>query len=478
MNQRTDPQTTQRRIDRTFVSQAMQYLYASLAVGIATLARIAFDKYLNHTEPYFTFYVATAAAAGLLGLGPSLMSVLLGFLVGFCAFVEPCGSFTSTSVADSVGIATYFIVSLPIAFFGHRMRKAREQAVARQRDLEREAVEHKKDEDALRESEERYRQVVQNTTAIILRVDTENARIKFANDHALRFFGYTEDELVGKPAVGTIIPERESTGRDLVEMTKSISADPDGYRSNINENMRKNGERVWLEWTNTGIRRNDGKISEYLSVGIDITARKQAEQKERELEAGQREFYRRTIMSATQGKLVIMQQDEVLRLAGPSVASWDLQDNRQLRGILREATRIARSAGMDRQNLHGLMSCVGESASNALKHAGGGTASMHLRDDSVLFVVSDHGPGIDALNIPNLALEWGYSTAGTGGLGYKLMLKMADKVYLATGPTGTTAAFQIALRSSPADAEPAPLQGITGLSASPIEHSQDHLACE
>ena len=134
----------------------------------------------------------------------------------------------------------------------------------------------RKAEQSLRESEERYRRVVQNTSAIILRVDPQGI-VRFANDRALEFFGYSNEELLGKHAVGTIIPERETQGRDLAAMVAEIVIDPDRFRSNANENMRKNGERVWVEWTNSGIYDPDGRVTEILAVGIDATERNRAE---------------------------------------------------------------------------------------------------------------------------------------------------------------------------------------------------------
>jgi len=133
----------------------------------------------------------------------------------------------------------------------------------------------------LRESEERYRGLVQNTTALILRLDARGA-ITFANDHALKFFGYTQEELIGQPALGTIVPERETTGRDLAAMITAIVANPDRFHFNTNENMRKNGERVWIEWTNSGVYNNRGHLVEFLAVGIDATERKRTEEALRE----------------------------------------------------------------------------------------------------------------------------------------------------------------------------------------------------
>ena len=137
--------------------------------------------------------------------------------------------------------------------------------------------ERKQAQEMLRESEERYRGVVENTTAIILRLDPRGV-INFANSRALEFFGYTADELIGRHAVGSIVPARESTGRDLAAMVDQIAAYPDRFHSNANENICKDGRRVWLEWTNSGIYWADGRLKELLCVGIDATVRKQAEE--------------------------------------------------------------------------------------------------------------------------------------------------------------------------------------------------------
>jgi len=130
-------------------------------------------------------------------------------------------------------------------------------------------------EAAVRESEQRYRGVVENTTAIILRLDPRGV-VTFANQYALQFFGYTAEELIGKHAVGTFVPERETTGRDLTAMVNAIMANPAQFHTNANENLCKDGRRVWLEWTNSGVYDANGNLKELVAVGIDATERNAA----------------------------------------------------------------------------------------------------------------------------------------------------------------------------------------------------------
>jgi PAS domain S-box-containing protein len=132
-------------------------------------------------------------------------------------------------------------------------------------------------EKALRDSEEQYRDLVQNANNVILRA-TPQWEITFFNSYAQKFFGYTEEEILGKSVFGTIVPDAESlTGRDLNIILNDIAKHPDKYRYNENENMRKNGERVWLAWTNKVVTDSEGNPKEILCIANDITEKKQAE---------------------------------------------------------------------------------------------------------------------------------------------------------------------------------------------------------
>jgi len=131
-------------------------------------------------------------------------------------------------------------------------------------------------DEEFKKSEEKYRELAQSANSIILKTDSE-FNITFMNHFALGFFGYTEDEVIGESLIGTIVPEAESTGRNLKVFFEELFQNPDDYADNENENIRKNGERVWIAWRNKGFYDENGNLTGVLCTGYDITDRKIAE---------------------------------------------------------------------------------------------------------------------------------------------------------------------------------------------------------
>ncbi len=119
-------------------------------------------------------------------------------------------------------------------------------------------------------AEQKFLEMVENANSIILRMDT-SGNISFFNKFAEDFFKFTKQEIIGKNAVGTIVPHTDASGADLAAYVKDLCDNPDRYKQNENENIRKNGQRVWVSWTNKPIFDKTGKIAELLCVGNDIT---------------------------------------------------------------------------------------------------------------------------------------------------------------------------------------------------------------
>ena len=101
-------------------------------------------------------------------------------------------------------------------------------------------------------SEDKYRQLVENADCIILRISKEG-KITFFNEFAQKFFGYIERQILGKNIIGTIIPAKDRSGRNIEKLIRDIKRHPELYTSYENESICKNGRRVWIAWANKAI---------------------------------------------------------------------------------------------------------------------------------------------------------------------------------------------------------------------------------
>jgi PAS domain S-box-containing protein len=134
----------------------------------------------------------------------------------------------------------------------------------------------KKAEQALRKSEAKYRELVENANGLILRYNSDG-KITFVNECAQTFFGYSEEEIMGKDVM-ILVPEQESGGRSLKTLASDILKYPDKFVEYENENILKNGTRMSVSWRNKAIKDSNGNVIGNLAVGQDVTARKKAEE--------------------------------------------------------------------------------------------------------------------------------------------------------------------------------------------------------
>jgi PAS domain S-box-containing protein len=134
----------------------------------------------------------------------------------------------------------------------------------------------KQAEAALQVTEHRYREVVENANSAILHWSSDGT-ITFFNEYAQRLFGWSADEIVGRH-VSILVPDQSTDGIDLSNLVQDITTHPERYLSNVNENVCRDGRRLWMNWTNRALRDDLGRVTGLLAVGNDISALKQAEE--------------------------------------------------------------------------------------------------------------------------------------------------------------------------------------------------------
>ncbi|BAS59696.1 two-component sensor histidine kinase [Leptolyngbya boryana NIES-2135] len=152
-------------------------------------------------------------------------------------------------------------------------RKLEEQTQA----LQQEIIDRERTEDALRQSEANYRNLLQTANSVIIRYDPQG-RIRYINDYGIKLLGYEEHQILGRTLFETIIPDIEISGRDVKPFVHDLLRNPKSYPQGEGENLCRDGRRIWMVWSNQAIFNDQGDVVEILSVGNDTTQRRQAEE--------------------------------------------------------------------------------------------------------------------------------------------------------------------------------------------------------
>lgn len=229
----------------------------------------------------------------------------------------------------------------------------------------------------------------------------------------------------------------------LADIKREVIETGEGKRAEVRTTI--NGAAFYYDLVVEPTRDASGAIAGIIGSAADVTERKRTEEVLREEQQHKLDFYRRTIEAATSGKLIVTDRPQIEKIAGPPLATWEIHSREDIQAVRHGVEHLARDAGIKEPRLGKLTVAVGEAVTNAIKHAQSGDASFHRADDFIVVLVSDRGPGIPAVALPDVALRPGYSTAGTLGMGYKMMIQFSDKVCLATGDQGTTVGIEMKL---------------------------------
>ena len=146
----------------------------------------------------------------------------------------------------------------------------------------------------------------------------------------------------------------------------------------------------------------------------------------------------------TGGKLhIVLDQKDLpkplLHRAEP--VTLDVGENvRLLRRIVRDT---GKASGLANEFSDSLEMAAGEAANNSLVHAekGVGLVSWDL-DGNVQVRIEDSGHGIPFEDLPRATVERGYTTAGTLGQGFWIILQSVQRCWIATSSSGTTVVLE------------------------------------
>ncbi len=146
-------------------------------------------------------------------------------------------------------------------------------AVAQKRaeELQHEIAERKQAEAALRHERDRAQRYLDTAQVILLALDLDG-RITLINRKGCDLLGWTEPELLGRDWVYTCLPDRMRD--DSVQKLRTLAAGDLPILENLI--LTRSGEERLIEWRNTVLRDDDGRVIGTFSSGTDITERQQA----------------------------------------------------------------------------------------------------------------------------------------------------------------------------------------------------------
>lgn len=150
--------------------------------------------------------------------------------------------------------------------------------------LEKESSQRQEEQAVLHRRAERYRSIY-DTAPLAFVLWDRKYRITGWNKRAEEMFGWTQEEVLGKNFFDFMIPE---TARPDVQKIANALLKGRIKRKVVNENLTKDGQVILCSWNNSVQRNEQGHIVGSLSLGLDITEMKKAQDvlaaKEKELE--------------------------------------------------------------------------------------------------------------------------------------------------------------------------------------------------
>ncbi len=137
-------------------------------------------------------------------------------------------------------------------------------------------TERKRAQQALQESEDRYRDLYDNAPVAYYSIKAEDGRIRIANKRMAEMLGYAEDNLIDRPIFDLYAdtPDGKEKAKRVFERFRSGAE----IRGEEMQMLTSNGEPLWVSISAQAVRNAEGQVVHSRSMAQDISQRKKAEE--------------------------------------------------------------------------------------------------------------------------------------------------------------------------------------------------------
>ncbi|MBD2515908.1 PAS domain S-box protein [Nostoc sp. FACHB-973] len=260
-------------------SQLQGYSIALLTVLLALLLTLLLWQLHRLNSIYPLFLAAVMVSSWYGGLNPGLLATFFSAIVCAYFLLLP---FYSLSVAGfgALGLLQFVLVALLITLLNTALRQARSQAQMNARVAQQNYESLLQIQDSLRQSEERYRLLIEGVTNYAIFMLDPNGNFTSWNIGAESILGYQEAEIIGQPFERIFSPEAIERGQPQQALSKALT---EGFSKENRWHLRKDGTFFWAHCVITPLRDENGNLRGFSKIMQDITERKQAEEEKEQL---------------------------------------------------------------------------------------------------------------------------------------------------------------------------------------------------
>src|SRR5918994_6566518 len=237
---------------------ALRYGVAVLAARAALGIKLLLDPLTVQDTPFLLVFGAIIVSAWYGGLGPGLIATGLSVLATDFFFLYPRGSFSGFSV-EGIDVAVFLLEGVLVSVLTSSLRSARDRA-------RRSTLEARSHQESLRESEERFRLMVEGVKDYAIFMLDPGGCVTTWNDGAERIEGYGEEEILGRH-FSLFYPDEDVERGHPEEALRAALREGRYVEEGLR--VREDGSRFWASAVITTLRDMRGNLKGFSVVVRD-----------------------------------------------------------------------------------------------------------------------------------------------------------------------------------------------------------------